>query len=204
MKMIRQADRKDQEQIEALRIREFDRSAQFTLLKPEKLRWNCCDESAIVLAAWDGPCAVSTMRAVVVNNSAEAENCVQCTVSGDTPFPAFIFNNAATHYEYRGIGLNQLMRFYFLKIALRIGIQALLSPMYEGAPRIRFMEELGYTFTIPALSWQSKLNPRATRILATLKRGMMRHAIKIIETRRRDVIKAYPWQGQHWGLCISN
>jgi len=197
MKAIKQASRKDHEKIEALRIREFQRSAQFTLLRPEKLKWNCCDETATVLAAWDGPCAVATMRAVVVNNAAESENCVQCAVPTDTNFPAMVFNNAATHSDYRGIGLNQLLRFYFLKIAMDNGIQSLLSPMYEGAPRLRFMEELGYTFTTPSLSWQNKLNAKATRIIGILERAMMPRAINVIETHRNEVIKAYPWRGKH-------
>lgn len=197
MKLIRQAARRDNVQINALRIREFQRSAQFTLIRPEKLLWNDCDDDAIVLAAWDGPCAVATMRAVVVNTTAEAESCVQCTVAAETDLPVMIFTSAATHWDYRGIGLNQLLRYHFLKIALDNKIQALLSPMYEGAPRIRFMKDLGYKFNIPRLSWQNKLNPKATRILGVLERARMPQAVDFIETHRNDIIKAYPWKGKH-------
>jgi hypothetical protein len=196
MKSIRQAGRQDHGQIDALRVTEFQRSAQFTLAKPEKLLWNHCDDAAIVLAAWDGPRAVATMRAVVVHTAVEAEDCVQCIVPGETDFPAMVFNSAATHWDYRGIGLNQLLRYYFLKIALDNMIQSLLSPMYEGAPRIRFMKDLGYQFKIPSLSWQSKLNPRATRILGVLARASMPRAVDIIETHRPEIIEAYPWKGE--------
>jgi drug/metabolite transporter (DMT)-like permease len=196
MKSIRQASRRDLNQINALRIREFQRSAQFKLLKPEKLKWNQCDDVSIVLSAWDGATAVATMRAVVVCDTAEAENCVQCNVPKYTPFPAMVFNNAATHLDYRGIGLNQLLRYHFLKIALDAGIQCLLSPMYEGAPRIQFMKDLGYGFTIPPLSWQNKLAPKATRILGLLTCERMSHAIKLIEAQRRDIITSYPWKGK--------
>lgn len=196
MKFIRQATRRNNVKINALRIREFQRSAQFILLRPEKLLWNDCDDDAIVLAAWDGPCAVATMRAVVGNTIPEAENYVKCTVAAETDFPVMIFTSAATHWDYRGIGLNQLMRYYFLKIALDNKIQSLLSPMYEGAPRIRFMKNLGYKFNIPRLSWQNKLNPKATRILGVLERSMMPQAVDFIETHRKDIIKAYPWKGK--------
>jgi len=139
------------------------------------------------------------MRAVVVNNAIEAESCVQCVVPTDTEFPAMVFNSAATHWDYRGIGLNQLLRYYFLKIALDNRIQSLLSPMYEGAPRIRFMQDLGYQFKIPHLSWQNKLNPKAARILGVLVHAMMPQAIDFIEAHRHEIIKAYPWKGK----CIQ-
>jgi len=196
MKNIRQASRRDHDQINALRIREFQRSAQFTLIQPDKLLWNHRDDTAIVLSAWDGPCAVATMRAVVVHNAAEAESCVECIVPAETDFPAMVFNSAATHWDYRGIGLNQLLRYYFLKIALDNEIQSLLSPMYEGAPRIQFMKDLGYKFKVPPLSWQNKLNPKAVRILGVLTRPMMPRAIDFIAAHRHDIIKTYPWKGR--------
>lgn len=195
MKIIRQTDRQDRDQINALRIREFQRSAQFTLLQPEMLEWNHCDDTSIVLSAWDGPCAVATMRAVLVCDTAQAESCVQCTVPSQTAFPAMVFTSAATHWDYRGIGLNQLLRYHFLKIATDHEIQSLLSPMYEGAPRIQFMKDLGYQFTTPPRSWQKKLDPKATRILGILTRSKMPQAIDLIETQRHEVIESYPWKG---------
>ena len=203
MKHIRQASRQDREQINALRVREFQRSAQFTLVQPDKLLWNHCDDSAFVLSAWDGTCAVATMRAIVVHDRYEAESCVQCRVPMDTDFPAMVFNNAATDWDYRGMGLNQLLRYYFLKIAVDNLIQSLLSPMYEGAPRIRFMHDLGYTFQIPPLSWQNKLNPKAIRILGVLARSRMLQAIDFIETHRHEIIEAYPWKGERIRLGNS-
>jgi hypothetical protein len=166
------------------------------LIRPEKLLWDDCDDNSIVLAAWDGPCAVATMRAVVGSNPLQAENCAQCMVPRDLGYPAMIFTNAATHWDYRGIGLNQLLRYHFLQIAMNHTIQVLLSPMYEGAPRIRFMQSLGYEFTIPPLSWQYKLSPRATRILGVLRRTEMPMAIEMIAAQRSAVIEAYPWKGK--------
>jgi hypothetical protein len=196
MKIIRQADRQDRDQINALRIKEFQRSAQFTLLQPEKLEWNHCDDTSIVLSAWDGPRAVATMRAVLVRDTAQAESCVQCTVPSQTDFPAMVFNNAATHWDYRGIGLNQLLRYYFLKMAMDYEIQSLISPIYESAPRIQFMIDLGYQFTIPLLSWQKKLKPRTTRILGILTGSKMPQAIDLIEKQRHKIIQSYSWKGR--------
>lgn len=196
MKHIRLTSRQDLNQINELRIREFQRSAQFTLIKPEKLKWDHCDDTSIVLSAWDGAQAVATMRAVVVSDTAEAEFCVQCIVPKHTHFPAMVFNSAATDMEYRGIGLNQLLRYHFLKIALDTGIQCLLSPIYQGAPRIQFMKALGYGFTIPPLSWQNKLGPKAVRILGLLAREKMSHAIELIKDQRADIITSYPWEGK--------
>ena len=196
MKCIRQADHRDRDQINALRVNEFNRSNQFTLLKPDKLLWNSCDDESVVLSAWDGTRVVATMRAVVVHNAPEASTCAQCTIPPDALFPAVIFNSAATDLEYRGLGLNQALRYHFLKMALDSDVQALLSPMYQGAPRIRFMEALGYRFSVPQLSWQDKLNPKTTRIMGIMPQERMACAMQMIEMQRRDIIRTYPWHGE--------
>ena len=200
MKTIRRAVTQDNRQISNLRVTEFQRSNQFTLLKPEKLLWGPCDEANVVLAAWDGNQPVATMRAVVVGDHREAADCVQCTVPHDAGFPAIVFNSAATHHAYRGIGLNQALRYYFLLAAIRNGIETILSPIYKGAPRIAFMETLGYHFVTPSESWQNKLDPRSERILGLLPRGQMHRAFLHIQKTRPGVLWEYQWQGRPIGF----
>ena len=196
MKCIRRATSQDSEIINRLRINEFRRSTEFDLLLADQLKWNRCDDRQIVLAAWaDRQTAVSTMRAVVVSDAPEALESVQCSLPGQLPFPALVFNSAATHMDYRRQGLNQAIRYYFLRAAIRCGIKAILSPIYEGAPRIDFMKSLGYRFRTPEKSWQTKLAPKKERILGVLPRNRMGRAIDYLRTHRNEVLQAYPWWG---------
>lgn len=196
MKYIRRATLKDCDTINHLRIDEFRRSTEFDLLLADQLRWNSCDDRHIVLAAWAGRrTAVSTMRAVVVKDKADALTSVQCSLPDQLVFPALVFNSAATHIDYRRLGLNQAIRYHFLRAAIRCGIEAILSPIYRGAPRIDFMRALGYQFMTPNKSWQTKLAPKKERILGILPRNRMGRAIDYLRTYRNDVLQAYPWQG---------
>jgi hypothetical protein len=196
MKCIRRATSQDSGIINRLRIREFRRSTEFDLLLADQLKWNSCDDRHIVLAAWaDRQRAVSTMRAVVVSDPREALQSVQCSLPDRLSFPAIVFNSAATHMDYRGQGLNQAIRYHFLHAAMRCGIEAILSPIYRGAPRIDFMKALGYRFTTPEKSWQTKLAPKKERILGILPRKRMGHAIEYLRTHRNHVLQLYPWKG---------
>ncbi|MGD9188460.1 MAG: hypothetical protein PVI89_09625 [Desulfobacteraceae bacterium] len=196
MKCIRRATSQDSDIINRLRINEFRRSTEFDLLQEDQLKWNSRDDRHIVLAAWaDRLNAVSTMRAVVVSDAPEALESVQCTLPDQLAFPSIVFNSAATHMDYRGQGLNQVLRYYFLRAAICCGIKAILSPIYRGAPRIDFMKALGYRFMTPEKSWQTKLAPKKERILGVLPRNRMGRAIDYLRTHRNEVLQAYPWQG---------
>ena len=196
MKCIQRATIADKEIINRLRINEFRRSSEFDLLLEDQLKWNPNDDLHIVLAAWaDRQTAVSTMRAMVVETMQDALDCVQCSVPEHLDFPVIVFNSAATHTAYRRQGLNQALRYYFLRAAIRCGIQAILSPMYRQAPRIGFMQALGYRFITPDRSWQTKLAPKKERILGILPRNRLGRAIDYLRTHRREVLQSYPWRG---------
>jgi len=185
-----------QDEISQLRITAYNRSDDFLLLYPDKLLWSVNDEGT-VLVAWNGDGhAVATMRAETVKNSQEAQKNLECNVPEEIVFPAVIFNRAATHEDYRHLGLNQAIRYYFLEAILRADIQTTLSPVYLGASRTRFMEQLGYRFIDPGKTWQTKLQIHKPRLLAMLERDRMEHALTIIRKERRDILRQYPWRGE--------
>ena len=196
MKMIRQATSDDQSAISLLRIQEFKRANEFTLVKPEYLLWDRYDEENVVLAAWDGPEAVSTMRAVLVLNPTQATQCLQCTTPAHVAYPAIVLNSGATRLEYRGTGLNSALRYYVLEAAIRNNIKTIVGPIYQGAPRTNFMQKLGYVFVTPIKSWQNKLSPKKVRRLALLKETRFNQAAGLIKTSRADILRVFPWAGE--------
>lgn len=196
MKMIRQASFDDQSAISMLRIQEFKRANEFKLAKPECLLWDRYDEENIVLGAWDGPEPVSTMRAVLVRNSAQATQSLQCTVPAQIAYPAIVLNSGATRLEYRGTGLNSALRYYVLEAAIRDKIKTIIGPIYQGAPRTNFMQKLGYVFMTPTKSWQNKLNPKKVRMLALLKEDRFHQAATLIQKSRAEILSEFPWTGE--------
>ena len=196
MKMIRRATFDDQSAISLLRIQEFKRANEFKLVKPECLLWDRHDEENVVLGAWDGPEPVSTMRAVLVRNSAQATQSLQCTVPAQISYPAIVLNSGATQLGYRGTGLNSALRYYVLEAAIWDKIKTIIGPIYQGAPRTNFMQKLGYVFMTPTKSWQNKLSPKKVRMLALLKEARFHQAAMLIKTRRADILREFPWSGE--------
>lgn len=196
MKFTRAAAQDDKKKIEALRICEFRRSDQFSLIKAEKLKWSQTDEESIVLVVLGtGHTAISTMRGTPVNTANTAENFIKCSITNDTRFPAMLFSSTATFKPMRKQGLNQLLRLYLIEYAMNHNIQTLISPVYKGAPRINFMKQLGYKFLTPEKNWQSKLLANSERQLALLTSEHFEHAIELIKQHYSNIIMDYPWAG---------
>ncbi|HCY86808.1 MAG TPA: hypothetical protein DHV36_16885 [Desulfobacteraceae bacterium] len=196
MKHIRKALPQDADAITELRIREFSRSADFKLLKPEALQWGPVDEAQTVIGVWNGRNqAIATMRMVRVDDADQATDILECALPPVLNYPGLVFNAAATLADYRRQGFNQLLRYYCIRYARSMGIRSLLSPVYQSAPRIGFMKQLGYVCHDLSDSWQTKLKPNSPRILCVLDSGRFDAALALIETTVPELIRDYPWQG---------
>jgi len=196
MRQIRRALKEDKQIIEELRISEFNRSTEFKLLKPEKLLWSATDDANIVLVVFDeNETAISTMMGVTVYKVRDAEEIINCSIPGIVKFPAMIFTSAATLKPGRQMGLNQLLRYYFLLYGSKTGIQTFISPIYKNAPRIKFMTMLGYEFITPEKNWQSKLDPLYERQLGLLDILKIPNALSIIKQYKKQTLDQYSWQG---------
>ena len=196
MKQIRTACPQDAHAITNLRVREYSRAKDFKLLKPEALRWNAMDEAHTVLTIWnEDDDLIATMRMVRVASMPIAEEVMRSEVPGKVNFPALIFNLAVTRKENRHQGLNQLLRYYCIQLAKTMGIQSLLSPMFQKSPRVKFMKSLGYVCHERNLSWQSTLVPGSPLILCILGQDQFDDALTALEKAIPDLLKDYPWTG---------
>ena len=196
MKQIRKAHRRDAKAITDLRIEEFGRSDDFNLLKPELLIWNEIDEAHTVIGVWnENNKAIATMRLVQVADRPQAETVLESTLPLGIKYPGLVFNASATHKNYRRQGFNQLLRYYCIRFAEFMGIQSLLSPVYQKAPRITFMKSLGYICHELERTWQTKLEPKSPRMLCILEAGRFEKALCIIEQSVPGLIREYPWAG---------
>ncbi len=196
MRQIRLAGGKDKDEVSALRVAEFSRSRDFRLLKPHLLNWSDVDDLHPVLGIWDeNSQVVATLRLIRVDNMALASEVLEADLPQDIRFPGLVFNSAATRKSHRCQGLNQLLRYYAVQSAQAHGMQTLLSPIYQSAPRIAFMKKLGYTCRELSNTWQTKVVPNSPRILAALEREAFSDALKILKDTVPELIKKYPWAG---------
>ncbi|MCP4745305.1 MAG: hypothetical protein GY874_04060 [Desulfobacteraceae bacterium] len=195
MKCSRLAAHSDKQAISDLRIKEYNLSNDFALIKPEKLLWSKTDDENIVIAAWDNEQAVSTMRAILLKNHEVASSILECKLPDLVIYPAIALNSVATSFEYRGIGLNQVLRYHVFQAAVGSGVGTIIGPVYAGAPRLKFMEQMGYEFIVPEKCWQNKLRPNTKRILGLLKIEHLQNAINHIRKTRDGALKSFPWRG---------
>ncbi len=197
MKQIRIACARDREQITDLRLKEFNRSRDFKLLKPELLHWSQTDDTHTVLGVWDEHREIiATLRLIRTTHVQETRDRLKSDIPVEIGFPCLIFNSAATRQACHRQGFNQLLRYYAIRAARDHQIRHLLSPGYQTAPRITFMEKLGYTFHILTHTWQTKLAPFSPRILGVLGYDQFPAAMDILEKSIPHLIDTYPWTGK--------
>jgi hypothetical protein len=196
MKQIRIASTRDKEEITALRIQEFSRSKNFTLLKPKLLHWNKTDEHHTVLGIWNEHREIiATLRLIRVMDLQEAITRLEADIPVEIGFPCLIFNSAATRQDHHRQGFNQLLRCYSIQAALAHDIKHLISPVYLNAPRLAMMKNLGYTFHEPPRTWQTKLAPYSQRVLAIMEQRFFNSALNLLQTSIPGLINDYPWTG---------
>ena len=200
MKQIRLALAKDAAQISDLRIGEFNQTQDFRLLKPELLEWSDKDEASTVIGIWHDETAVATLRLMRVADSEKANRVIEARLPVPVTFPGLVFNAAATRKAFRRRGFNQLLRYYSIRAAQASGIQSLLSPVYQSAPRISFMRQLGYECHVLEDSWQTKLAPNSPRMICILEEKKFAAALVLLEQAIPDILQAYPWAGPPIGL----
>ncbi len=196
MKHMRLARREDGSQISNLRLREFNRSSDFKLLKSKTLYWSKRDEVNTVIGVWHGSdTLVATLRLISVNNDQVASQVLEAAVPVSVQFPGLVFNSAATRHSFRRQGFNQLLRYYSIQAAANCGIKSLLSPVYQSAPRIDFMKKLGYSSHTLTDNWQTKLAPNSPRIICILEAKQFAGALEILRHTIPDLLENYPWIG---------
>jgi hypothetical protein len=194
---IRVATRADMAEIGELRVSEYKRSGEFTVIDPTNLVWGERDDADVTLAAWDeAGRALATMRGSIVTARREAETLLECSLpEGASALPALILGRAATRNAYRRSGLNSALRYYFLSSALDAPIRSVLGVVFEHAPRTELMKSLGYVFLSPGRSWTKEVQVIQPRLIASLDRSMIQDACERLRARVGSTLADYPWRG---------
>ena len=183
--------------IERLRREAFLQAPEFLVLTPRTYQWVEVDQRGCVLAVWDNQGApLATLCGAVATTRADAEDRFESILPIDVShFPALLLSRAATRVDHRSRGLNSLLRYYFLQMARCQELKSTLSIVFEGAPRLRMLERLGYDL-IRILSINSTyVSPRVPPLLGSLCGERIATASALLETLLRDLFDQYPWRG---------
>jgi hypothetical protein len=187
----------DREAVDALRLETYSAAPEFRLLRPDLLAWDTRDRSAIVLGGWDDRgCLVATIQCRVAGSAAHAEAQVGVSVEmAAMHFPAVVMGRAATAPGRTGRGLNSVMRWHCLTAARDAGFNSVLGLAYQGAPRMRTMEAMGYRVLQPKRVWDPEVEPRSPPILVYLSRADFAGALEYLWPLAAEGVTAFPWQG---------
>jgi hypothetical protein len=195
----------DQEAVNALRLETYSRAREFRLLRPDLLAWDAGDPSCIVLGGWDDAGQlVATIQCRVAATAAQAETLIG--VSMEMPpacFPGLVMSRAATAPGLTGRGLNSVLRWHCLTAARDVGLHSVLGLAYQGAPRMRTMEAMGYRQRQPARVWDPEVEPNAPPILVWLQQTDFDTALDYLRPLAAEGVAACPWEGPKLSLHIS-
>jgi hypothetical protein len=113
MKTIRLASSADRGAINRLRLAEYRRAPEFTLVNEAAVLWVGAGAGRVVLSAWEGPSCVATMQTEAADDEAQAAAILGVSLPplGDA-YPALVLTRAATDQEYRRSGLNSALRYH--------------------------------------------------------------------------------------------
>jgi hypothetical protein len=183
--------------IGALLLAQYAAAREFRLLLPERLAWDGASGAGGVAAGWDeSGRLVATMRASLAASAAAAEARLDVSVAlPETWFPAVILSRAATAPGLARTGINSLLRWHLLRAAATQGARCALGLVYETAPRLTLMTEIGYRFMPPARVWDPEVAPRNPPLLAYLSPDALPPAVAALAARSREAALAWPWRG---------
>lgn len=153
--LIQFADESLKNEIDHLRMSEYAQASGYSV-DLETLRWKVSDNESFVMIARDDDQIISTMRGEVINDQGVLEKKLECPWDFDTPlqFPVLLLSRAATAKSHQALGLNLILRYWFLKMAQLYAIPMVIGTFVQGSPRQNTLLKMGYRFFENKLGWQ--------------------------------------------------
>lgn len=169
----------DAQELADLRREQFLKSPSFRWTRPDALDWSATDEASLVLGVRnEEDLLVSTSRATPYPDPDAAQAGLQYSMAlVPVAGRIVISGRSATRPGWRGLGLNALLRRVVYGQMDRIGAQAIVAVVYEGAPHLRRLAQCGYTFHPTSGHWDDEAEPMATPRIICLQRSDLRRAI---------------------------
>lgn len=149
------ADSQRKNEIDALRSQAYQTISGFAV-DIKTLKWKASDDESFIMVAEEQGELISTMRGEVIKEFSVIEKKLECPWNFplELDMPVLLLSRAATLYSHRSVGLNLILRYWFLRFAIYHDIRFMLGTFASGAPRENTLREMGYQFFENKLGWQ--------------------------------------------------
>jgi hypothetical protein len=214
IEVVNGQDPKQRAAVERLRRRACVAAPELRRADPATLGWSDADERGVVLGLWAGagsggdtPVLLSTLRLSVLARAAAAEVFLQHALGGvGVRWPALVLSGCATEPGSGGHGLMAMLRWAYLHALPDGHLRSVLAVVYEDAPRLRSMQAVGYTLTVPTSSWDSEASALRAPLVAHLAAAhfdaaraaasrLVLSALPLLQVQRTEIADAL--------LCLS-
>jgi hypothetical protein len=191
--------------INTLRMQAYAKASGFSV-DLTTLQWKPSDNESFVMAAETEGQLISTMRGEVIAELSLLEAKLECPWSFplELDMPIFLLSRAATLSSYRAVGLNLILRYWFLRFAINHHIDFVIGTFVSGSPRENSLREMGYQFFENKLGWQ-KSTYQSLLPVAVVALNLKTHgeqALRYCFDRMPSGIKAYDFVGEFPELRI--
>jgi hypothetical protein len=162
----------DRHAVGLVRQAAFERAHEFRWKEPQTLAWSQADDKATVLGLWNQQGALAaTVRVTLLPTVAAAQERIGYPLTAlNLPEPLMLLTRAATHPQHQGHGGNALLRCAYLAAALQTEVQAVVTQVYDQAPRLRTLRHVGFELTALHHGWDHEAQARTQPLLAWMLR----------------------------------
>jgi hypothetical protein len=162
----------ERQAVSRLRRDSFAQARQFHWQDPSALDWGPEDDRACVIGLWnEAGELVSTVRATVLRSALAAQSIIEYPIEHlRLPGPLMLLSRAATSPAHQRCGGNALVRCAYLAAAARAPVRCVITQVYDQAPRLHTMRQVGFTLTPLEGGWDSEARAITQPLLAWMLR----------------------------------
>lgn len=148
-------DQQRKNEIDELRMQAYAKASGFAV-DLTTLHWKQSDDESFIMAAESDGQLISTMRGEIISDLTLLEKKLECpwTFPLVLEMPILLLSRAATCFSYRDVGLNLVLRYWFIRFAMAHQIRFLIGTFVTGSPREKTLQDMGYQFFENELGWQ--------------------------------------------------
>lgn len=198
-------DKQRENEINTLRMQAYAKASQFSV-DLSTLKWKTSDDESFILAVETNGQLVSTMRGEVISEISLLETKLECAWNFPLKIdmPILLLSRAATLSSHRSVGLNLILRYWFIQFAITHHIKFVIGTFVSGSPRENTLREMGYQFFENKLGWQNStyrsILPITVVVLDLRTQG--EKALRFCLDRLPNEINEYAFDGEFPDLQI--
>jgi hypothetical protein len=178
----------DRQAVSRVRREAFAQARQFRWSDLAALDWGPEDDRACVIGVWtDTDELVSTVRATVLPSALAAQAIIEYPIEHlRLPGPLLLLSRAATLPAHQRLGGNALVRCAYLAAAARTPVRSVITQVYDAAPRLRTLRQVGFELTPLQGGWDSEACALTQPLLAWMLRPQFEPGARIARAAQAE------------------